>query len=250
MPRRKGVGIAFAAFDDFCRAVKAFTRQQCCQQTVVGGLARMERLGHGAAVLLQAGRLRGRDAQAVIGLAAVEPQQSRSGNAGRQRAQRAGQMPARIVMAGRGLADANSRLKAEGISHHQVRPGAGHQGGRRKERRQHGRAGVQDHAVHVRVIKVEHVTHLPVHQGRFQNAHFLRMPDHLGFGQTARSLQRRLQARNGVGVTASQRATEPVEQAALALMADTLRQLFVLKAGREVAKNAAGAQVHIGRAVR
>ena len=132
--RCKCVGKAFAPFNDFSRAVKAFASQQRCQQTVVGGFTGMKRLGHGAAVLLQAGRLRGRNAQRVIGLAAIEPEQAGACDAGRQGAQRAGEVPARVMVTGRSFADAHTGFKAQGVSHHQVLAGARHQRSRRKKR--------------------------------------------------------------------------------------------------------------------
>ena len=95
---------------------------------------------------------------------------------------------------------------------------------------------MQHHAIHVRVIKVEHMAHLPVHQGRFKNAHFVGVPNELYFGQTAGGVQRGLQSAHGVSVAAGQCTAQPIEQAALALVAHFFWQLVVLEAGRKVAE--------------
>ena len=95
---------------------------------------------------------------------------------------------------------------------------------------------MQHHAIHVRVIKVEHMAHLPVHQRRFQHAHFVGVPDDLHLGQAAGGVQRRLEPAHGVGVAARQCAAQPIEQAALAFVPYFFRQLFVLEPGREVAE--------------
>ena len=61
----------------------------------------MERLAHGAAVLLHATRLRRRDAQRMDQARRVEAQEPRRRGTGRDRAERTGEVPAAGVMAGR-----------------------------------------------------------------------------------------------------------------------------------------------------
>jgi hypothetical protein len=61
----------------------------------------MKRLRHRAAVLLHAGRLRGRETESIGHLLGVEPEKPSHGDARRNRAQGSGQMPAAVMMSRR-----------------------------------------------------------------------------------------------------------------------------------------------------
>jgi len=103
------------AFDDLLRTVEPALGQQRRQHAVRGGLPGVERLAHGAAVLLHATGLRCGDAQAKGEPLRIEAEELAGGGAGRDGAERAGQMPAALVMAGRGAPAAHAGLEARRI---------------------------------------------------------------------------------------------------------------------------------------
>ena len=79
----------------------------------------MERLAHGAAVLLHAAGLRRGDAHRIGQPLRVEAEQLAAGDARRDAAERAGEMPAALVMARRGAAGAHAGLEAGRIGQHE-----------------------------------------------------------------------------------------------------------------------------------
>ena len=75
----------------------------------------MKRLTHGAAVLLHAGGLRRGNAERVRQLLGVKTEQTAARSSGSNRAERAGEMPAAVMMTGRGLPDPHPGLEAGGV---------------------------------------------------------------------------------------------------------------------------------------
>ena len=111
---------ALLAFDDLLRRIEAALGEQRRQHAVRGGLAGVQRLAHGAAVLLHAAGLGRGDAHRVGQLLRVEIEQLAAGDAGRDAAERAGEMPAALVMARRGAARAHAGLEARRIGQHEL----------------------------------------------------------------------------------------------------------------------------------
>ena len=93
------------------------------------------------------------------------------------------------------------------------------------------------------------MAHLAIHQGRFKNAHFLHVPQHMRFGQAPCGMERGAQARNGIRATSGQRATQPIEHASLAFVAYLRWQALVKKARCESTKISANAHIQVGGAV-
>src|SRR3984957_4918080 len=103
--RRRDVAVdagkAALALDDLLARVEAAFGEERCQHAILRRLAGVERLAHGAAVLLHAARLRRRDAERVRHPLRVEAEEAPARRARRDRPERAGEMPAALMVAGR-----------------------------------------------------------------------------------------------------------------------------------------------------
>ncbi len=77
-------------------------------------------------------------------------------------------MPPALVMARRSAARTHPGLEADRIGEHEIGATDGASFGQRKQRRKHRRTGVQHHAAHVRIVVVQHMTHLAVGERRIE----------------------------------------------------------------------------------
>ena len=198
--RRRDIAVdareAALAFDDLLGAVEALLRQQPGEQPVRRRAAGMERLAHGAAVLLHPGRLRGGDAERMRHLLRVEPEQLRRSRTGGDGAERAGEMPAAVVMAGRRLPDAHAGLEARrirtgeraAVDHAAVNAAAL---GQREQRREDRRRRMQHDAAHMGVVEVEHVAHLAVGERCLGQAELQLVAEHRRLRLRVQHLQHR-----------------------------------------------------------
>ena len=131
----------------------------------------MEGFAHGAAVLLHAGRLGGGDPHRIGQPLRIEPDELAARDPGRDGAERAGQVPAALVVAGRAPAGAHAGFETDRIGQHQIGAADGRTFGRgtlreRKQRGQHRRARMQHHAAHMRIVEIQHMSHLPIGERR------------------------------------------------------------------------------------
>jgi hypothetical protein len=193
----------------------------------------MERLAHGAPVLLHPAGLGRCNAQSVGGLPGIEAEEARGGDARRDRAERTGEMPASVMMAGRRLADPHARLEAEGVGRHQGSAVDGCDEACRGERGQDRGARVQHHPVHMRIVEVEHVTDLAVGKRGLEGPELPAAPDHRDGLAAAQSVQPREQHVDGSVPAAGQSAADPIQDAAPALVPDLVREILVARAGDE-----------------
>ena len=130
------------------------------------------------------------------------------------RAERAGEMPAALVMARRGAAGAHAGLEADRIGQHEIGAADRRALGEREQRGEHRRARVQHHAAHVGVVVVEHVAHLAVGERRVEQAELELAAEHGRLRLAGGFLQHAEQRRDGAVAGARQRAADPVEHAA------------------------------------
>ena len=214
-------------------------------------LAGVQRLAVAAAVLLQAGGLRARDAEREGGLLLVEPDQPRRSGSRSQGAQGPCEMPAAEVMTRGGLAhpDARFERRRQGDDHvasRRLAPLA-----EREERRQGGGAGVENHAAEMRVVEVEHVPHLAVGHRRIQQAEpKFAAPQHRDRRHGAQRLERRDCHVHGWMAAAGEGAADPVEQRALRLVHRRGRQVLVVNAREEAGERAGDPRPREGRTIR
>ena len=227
---------AFFALDDFLRAVESALGEQRGQHAVGGGLAGVKRLAHGAAVLLHAGGLGGGDAQRISQALLVELEQLAGGRACRDAAERAGQVPAAVVVARRRAAAAHARLETDGVGKHEVAPAHRRALGQREQRRQHRRTRVQHDAAHVGVVVIEQVPHLAVGQRRFQQTELEPAPDDRRLRFAADLLQDAEQRVDGAVPAPRQRAARPVEEAAARFAHCRRREVFITRSGKMAAQ--------------
>ena len=164
--------------------IEAALGEQGRQHAVRGRLAGVQRLAHGAAVLLHAAGLGRGNPHRVGQPLRVEIEQLAAGDARRDRAERAGEMPAALVMAGRGAARAHAGLEAGRIGQHELLAADGRALGQREQRGEHRRARMQHHAAHVGVVVVQHMAHLAVGERRIEQSEFELASEH-GCGRLA-----------------------------------------------------------------
>jgi hypothetical protein len=151
-------------------AGEALAREQCGEQPVHRGLARMERLRHRAERLREARRLRARDAERVRELARVEPEHPPRGCRRPERADRSRHVPAalREPLADH-AADARRQLEAGDERGERVGAGGTPPFPEREDDRRDG-GGAVEHGGQVRVVEVERVALRPVGERREQRA--------------------------------------------------------------------------------
>ncbi len=168
--RRRGVAVHAAesllTLDDFLRAVETAFCQQRRQNAILGRFPGVERLAHGAAVLLHAGRLGGANAHRAGELLRIESDQLAGRHRCRNGAERAGEVPPAFVMAGRREAAANAGLEPRRIGKHQISPAHACALGKCEQCGQNWRARMQNDAAHVRIIEIKHMAHLAVGKRR------------------------------------------------------------------------------------
>jgi hypothetical protein len=195
----------------------------------------MERLAHGAAVLLHAGGLRRRDAKRMDHARRVEMEEASRRGAGRDRAKRAGQVPAAGVMAGCRLPDADARLEARRISADEIAPAHA--------------AGMQHDAAHVGVVIVEHVTHLAVGERGLHQPELALAAKHARLRLAADRSEHGQKLVDGRMAVAGERAADPVDQAASRLVDGALGEVLEAEARQELAEHLGGVEARRGEIV-
>jgi hypothetical protein len=245
---------AALALDDLLRTVEALLRQQCGKQAVRRGAAGMERFGHGAAVLLHAARLRCRNAKRVRHSLRIKTEQASARRAGGNGAECAGEMPAAVMMAGRCLPDPHARFEASGIGGDQrtavdlgaIDPPAL---GKRKQRREDRRRGMQHDAAHMGVVEIEHVPHLSIDERGFGQAELQPVRKHGRVRLCVQRRQHRQQFSDGRMAAAGERATDPVEHAAARFVHGRFGHIFEAHARQKRGQVARDIQPQRRRAV-
>ena len=181
----------------------------------------------------------------------------RAGGARCDRAKRAGEVPAAVVMVGRRLADADAALEACDMGADQRAPVEAAAIRQRQHRRENGRRCMQHDAGHVGVVEIEHVAGLAVGERRFHEAELHSASEHGRLRLAAQLLQNRHELAERRMPAAGERAAEPVEHAPARFMHRGLGQVLVAKArdergqiARDVEPDRRRAVVRLGRKLR
>ncbi len=154
-------------------------------------------------------------------------------------------MPAALVMTGRGAAAAHAGFKAHRVGQHQLLAADRRALGQRKQSSQHRRAGVQHHAAHVGVVKVEHVAHLAVGERRIEQSELELSPENRRDRLSGSFRKNAEQRCNGAVARSGQRAADPVEHAAPRLPLRSFSEVAKLRR-REMAAQRLGQRHRVG----
>ncbi|MCY1299588.1 hypothetical protein D9M70_491210 [compost metagenome] len=177
---------ALLALDGVRVRREATRRKLGRHQPVHGRLAGVQRLGHGAEHALQAGCLRGREAQCMRGRGGVKLAQRRARRGGTERADGAGDVESLLVVAGaKHFADPAFNLMADD-QRAQQRPSAGvlHLGlGQRSRRHRHRRVPVHGRG---NIIEIQRMARRAVDQRGLERIRMGR-PAQQAAGQVARA---------------------------------------------------------------
>ena len=148
-----------------------------------------------------------------------------AGGPGSDAAERTGEVPAALVVAGRGAAATHAGLEADSIGHHQVGAADHRAFGQGEQGCEHRRTGMQHHAAHVGVVIVEDVAHLAVGERRIEQTELQLAAENGRLRSPAYVPQDLDQPRNGRMPAAGKRTADPVENAAARLAARALAEI-------------------------
>ena len=104
---------------------------------------------------------------------------------------------------------------------------------------------MQHDAAHMRIVVIEHVSHLAVGQRRIGKAEPQFAAEHGGLRTAGNLLQHREQRGDGFVPAAGQRAADPIEHAAARLMLRSRAEIAELR-GRQIAAQRLGQRFRFG----